>query len=359
MSAAAADAPLIDCREVVKRFPIAGSRDSVQAVNEVSFAIGAGETLGLVGESGSGKTTVGKLLLGLHQPTAGEIRFRGEQIGGIGDRAFRAHRPRIQAVFQDPSDSLDPRKRVRDAIAEPLERMGLLADRAARRARVAEVADTVRLPERLLDCFPHQLSGGQQQKVGVARALASRPEFIVLDEPTSALSPSARAELIAILAELQRELGVAYLFITHDLKVVESIAHRVAVMYLGRIVETGAVEQVLGHGVHPYTQALMSSVLPPDPSRRGAVKVLEGEIPSPIHLPPGCAFASRCPLAAESCRAAVPPLAAVDPDGRAAAGGGQQVACIRTEEAARLETRPSRSNAGEESQWASSMARSR
>jgi oligopeptide/dipeptide ABC transporter ATP-binding protein len=321
--------PLVRCRDLVKHFPVAGSKDKVQAVNEITFDIRAGETLGLVGESDSGKTTVGKLLLGLHEPTAGEITYGGERVSGIGDKRFRAYRPRIQAVFQDPYDSLDPRKRISDVILEPLERMKLGGSTEARRARVHEVAEQVRLRPSLLDRFPHQLSGGQQQKVGVARALASSPEFIVLDEPTSALSPSARAELIAILTELQRELNVTYLFITHDLKVVETIADRIAVMYLGRIVELGSVDDVMAHRVHPYTRALLGSVLPPDPANRGAVRVLEGEIPSPIDLPVGCAFASRCVHAVDACREAVPPLDPVPPgrDGNPS----QLVACIRAD----------------------------
>lgn len=327
---------LLECRDLVKHFPISGSRDKVQAVNAISFTIGRGETLGLVGESGSGKTTVGKMLLGLHQPTAGEVLYRGERISGLSHKEFLRFRPRIQAVFQDPYDSLDPRRQARDAIMEPLDRMKLLDSDAARRERVRELAELVRLRQSLIDRYPHELSGGQQQKVGVARALASDPEFIVLDEPTSALSPSDRAELIAILTDLQKRLDVTYLFITHDLKVVETIADQIAVMYLGRIVELGAVEDVMSHRVHPYTQALLGSVLPTDPANRGSVRVLEGEIPSPIDLPQGCAFASRCALAGPECLADVPPLLPVSPAGRRvpADAAAQFVACVKSPEAA-------------------------
>lgn len=318
--------PLIECREVVKHFPIPHSKEKVQAVNGVSIQVQQGETLGLVGESGSGKTTVGKMLLGLHRPSGGEIEYRGEALHSLTSKDFRRFRPKIQAVFQDPFDSLDPRMKVRDVIAEPLQRMGLYGGAQERSARVAEVAALVRLSDRNLGQYPHQLSGGQQQKVGVARALASSPEFVVLDEPTSALSPVARAELINILAELQQRLNVAYLFISHDLKAVERIADRIAVMYLGRIVEEGTVQEVAGSGVHPYTQALMASVLPSEPGSRARVRVLEGEIPSPIDLPPGCAFASRCPLALPECLERIPPLLPVE-------GRGQEIACIRPKEA--------------------------
>jgi oligopeptide/dipeptide ABC transporter ATP-binding protein len=300
--------PLISCDSLVKAFPIPHTRDVVRAVNTVSFQVLEGSTLALVGESGSGKTTVGKIILGLMPPTSGHVFFRGEDIGHLSSGAFARHRPKIQAVFQDPYDALDPRMRVADAIMEPLERMRLVRSPAVRRDRLLDLAATVELDTKLLRRYPHQLSGGQQQKVGIARAIASSPDFIVLDEPTSALDLEGRAMIIALLQRLQRDLGVSYLFISHDLTTVERLAHQVAVMYLGKIVERGTAERIFSRPTHPYTRALLASVLRPDPTLRRSVKVLKGEIPSPINLPEGCFFASRCPIGDESCTLSEPPL---------------------------------------------------
>ena len=323
------EVPVLACENLVKHFPHRRSGSVVQAVNDVSFEVFRGETFGLVGESGSGKTTVGRLILGLIEPTAGRVSFDGQNISALTNEDLLRVRPKIQAVFQDPYDALDPRMRVRDAIIQPLARMALLGSRDERRQRVGEVLEIVGLDRELASRYPHELSGGQQQRVGVARALAPEPDFIVLDEPTSALSPSARAELIALLGEVQERLKVAYLFISHDLKVVESIANTVGVMYLGKIVELGGAQEVFENRVHPYTQALLSSVLAPDPSQRGSVKILRGEIPSPIDLPDGCSFLSRCPIGDESCGREEPPLTTVD-----LTSIGQKVACFKASTAA-------------------------
>lgn len=325
---------LIRCENLVKSFPIPHSREVVQAVNSVSFAVEKGGTCALVGESGSGKTTVGKVILGLIRPTSGRVLFRDEEISQLSGKAYLRLRPKIQAVFQDPYDALDPRKRVSDAIMEPLERMKLVSS-SARRGRLGELADTVELDGNVLRRYPHELSGGQQQKVGIARAIASSPDFIVLDEPTSALDLEGRAMIIGLLQRLQEQLNVSYLFISHDLKVVERLAQHVAVMYLGKIVEHGTTDEIFCRPTHPYTRALLSSVLRPDPAARGSVQLLKGEIPSPIALPTGCFFASRCPIGDESCRMSEPPLERV-----AQVSDSEQsdhgVACFKADEAARM-----------------------
>lgn len=324
---------LLECDHVVKHFR---SRAAiVHAVNDVTLSVNAGETVALVGESGSGKTTVGRMVLGLIRPTSGTIRYRGEPLPhSARARPMRSLRRHIQAVFQDPLDSLDPQMRVGRAIREPLDRMQLEKSPADRDQRVREVADLVGLSASLLRKYPHQLSSGQQQKVSIARALGPRPDFIVLDEPTSVLSPRDRADLVELFRKVQDETGVAYLFITHDLNVVERIANRVAVMYLGNIVEHGPVETIFEEPAHPYTKALLSAVLVPDPRHRGKGAVLRGEIPSPIAMPPGCPFASRCPVALPMCVTALPGL---EPLGSrasvlASAAHPRVVACFRAGE---------------------------
>lgn len=303
--------PLVVCANIVKRFDMPHSRDVVTAVNDVSLSISPGETVALVGESGSGKTTVGRLLLHTLTPSSGRLFFHGEDFTFLSERSFLAYRPRIQAVFQDPYDSLNPRLRVDELIAEPLVRMKLCPSDRAVRTRLADLIDMVALDPDLLYRLPHELSGGEQQKVGIARAIASNPEFIVLDEPMSTLDPFSRAEIIFLLRRLQQDLNIAYLFITHDLKAAEAIASRVAVMYLGKIVELANRDELFAQPTHPYTQALLSSALFPDPSRRGSVILLKGEIPSPIRLPAGCYFHSRCPIGDETCTRSQPPLDAV------------------------------------------------
>jgi oligopeptide/dipeptide ABC transporter ATP-binding protein len=296
------DQPLIHVENLVKHFPVRGSDGYVSAVSDVSFEIRAGETLGLVGESGSGKTTVGRCLLKLIPPTSGRISFRGEDITSLSETEFRPYRRHLQSVFQEPYYSLNPRYTAFDTIAEPLRLLGE-RDKTRLRARVSELADRVRLDARKLSAYPHQMSSGEQQRVGIARALATNPELVVLDEPTSMLDLSVRAEIIDLLIALQQEFRLAYLFISHDLTTVEYLCHRVAVMYLSQVVEFGTVQQVFGNPQHPYSRALLSSALPADPTIRRTSYLLQGEIPSPVNLPLGCYLASRCPEVKPECRA--------------------------------------------------------
>jgi len=293
--------PLVRVEHLVKRFPVRGSDSFVSAVSDVSFEIRAGETLGLVGESGSGKTTVGRCLLKLIPPTSGQIIYRGEDITALSESEFRPYRRYLQSVFQEPYYSLNPRFTAYDTIAEPLRLLGE-RNKTALRTKVAELAERVRLDARNLAAYPHQMSSGEQQRVGIARALATNPKLVVLDEPTSMLDLSVRAEIIDLLIALQQELGLAYLFISHDLTTVEYLCHRVAVMYLSQIVELGTVGQVFGNPQHPYSRALLSSALPADPRVRRSSYLLEGEIPSPVNLPIGCYLASRCPEVKPECR---------------------------------------------------------
>ncbi len=317
---------LLQISDLYVRFPIAGSRAVVQAVNGVSLAINAGETVGLVGESGSGKTTVGRCIVGLLAPSGGTIRFRGEPVGAR--RTGRATAGRIQMVFQEPAESLDPRQRIGRSIVEPLIAQGVAA--AERHQRLAEAIDRVGLHQDMIHLYPAELSAGQQQRVGIARALITRPELIVLDEPTSALDPTARAEIIELLMRIQADLGTAYLFISHDLSTVRFISHRVAVMYLGMIVEQGRAAEVFARPRHPYSIGLLSSVLLPNPELTIPAHVsLAGEIPSPINLPRGCFLASRCPFVIDRCRGEMPPSTDV--------GDGHAVHCFRHADVARLD----------------------
>ncbi|HEY1745747.1 MAG TPA: ABC transporter ATP-binding protein [Xanthobacteraceae bacterium] len=303
---------LLEVRDLVKLFPIAGSGKVVQAVNGVDFTISQGETLALVGESGSGKTTIGRAVVGLIEASAGQIVFDGKAMGRRHNIRSTGIRGRIQLVFQEPAESLDPRIRAGETMAEALRYLGMA--RADRETRVREVATRLGLPEHTLDLFPAELSAGQQQRVGIGRALVTRPQLIVLDEPTSALDPTARAEIVDLLRRLQRDLGTAYLFISHDLSTVRFLSHRVAVLYLGKIVEEADAEELFARPLHPYSAGLLSSVLLPDPAlkRTSAIK-LEGEIPSPIDLPPGCSLAGRCPFTDTQCRAEPPPPFPVAP----------------------------------------------
>ena len=316
-----AEPPVLEVRNLVKHYPIAHSRTFVAAVNGVSFQLNKGETLGLVGESGSGKTTVARCVMNLTPLTSGEVFFEGRDISALHGKEARLLRHRIQLVFQEPFDSLNPRMTVSALIAEPLLVRGV--GKADRRSRVAELLELVHLPASVLDLYPHELSGGLQQRVGIARAIATNPTLLVLDEPTSALDPRARAQIIDLLLELQQRLEMAYLFITHDLNTLRHISHRIAVMYLGLIVEESPTDVIFDEQRHPYTRALLSSVLFPDPDMPRERFELRGEIPSPIDLPVGCYLASRCPLAIEECRAAIPPLAPI--------GNRRTTACIRHE----------------------------
>ncbi len=309
--------PLLSVQHLVKHFPIAHGRDVVHAVNDVSFDIEHGESLALVGESGSGKTTVGRCILRLVDATSGRIDFMGQDITRIRPADYRRLRSKLQLVFQEPYEALNPRWSIGKSIMEPLVYAGELDERGRRR-RVFELLELVHMPPDDYGRFPHQLSGGQQQRVGIARALATQPRLVVLDEPTSALDISVRAEIIELLIRLQRETQVAYLFISHDLTAVRKVSRRVAVMYLGRIVETAATDAIFEHQVHPYTKALLSSVLLPDPNQKRSTFRLSGEIPSPIRLPRGCFLAPRCPLRVARCGSNVPELESVGTD-RAAA----------------------------------------
>jgi oligopeptide/dipeptide ABC transporter ATP-binding protein len=311
-TATSAGAPLLEASRLTKHFPVrrgmlGWSTGLVRAVDSISFRIDAGTTLGLVGESGCGKTTTSKLVLGLERPTAGAIRFDGADVTSL-DRATRRHyRRSIQAVFQDPYASLDPRMRVGSIIAEPLvinERPGA----AERRRRVQELLDLVGLPERSADLFPHEFSGGQRQRIAIARALALSPRLVVLDEPVSALDVSIRAQILNLLRDLQSRLGVAYLFIAHDLAAVAHMSHTIAVMYLGQIVEWGEASEVALSPQHPYTQALFAAALPIDVDGSREEIVLSGEVPSPLAPPGGCRFHPRCPHAMPRCATEEPAL---------------------------------------------------
>jgi len=301
------DNEILQVKNLVKHFPIRRARKVVHAVNDVSFSIQRGETLGLVGESGSGKTTVGRCVLRLIEPTSGHIVFNGRDLTSLPDKQLRKLRGSIQMVFQEPFESLNPRYTCRAIIEENLELSGV-ADARARRRRVAEVLDLVKLPFSLAASYPHELTGGEQQRLSIARALSTKPDLIVLDEPTSALDITVRGEIIRLLRDLQQRTGVALLFISHDLTAVKEISHRVAIMYLGEIVEVGNTASIFRSQLHPYSLALLSSVLFPNPSAPiGRVKVA-GEIPSPVDLPSGCHLHPRCPYAIDRCQTEWPPL---------------------------------------------------
>jgi oligopeptide/dipeptide ABC transporter ATP-binding protein len=303
---------LLEVKNLTKHFPVRGGllgrhAGLVRAVDAISFTLEAGRTLGLVGESGCGKTTTSKLILGLEPATAGSIHFEGEDVLTLGVEAKRRYRRSVQAVFQDPYASLDPRMRVGAIIAEPLVINGR-AGAGERRRRVQELLDVVGLPERAADLFPHEFSGGQRQRIAIARALALSPRLIVLDEPVSALDVSIRAQILNLLRDLQTRLGVSYLFIAHDLAAVAHMSHAIAVMYLGKIVELGDAEQVALEPKHPYTKALFAAALPIDFDAPAGEVVLSGEVPSPLNPPSGCRFHTRCPYVLPQCATEEPPL---------------------------------------------------
>jgi oligopeptide/dipeptide ABC transporter ATP-binding protein len=319
----AASLPLLEVDGLKKHFPVRKGVFSrvvgqVHAVDGIGFTIAEGETLGLVGESGCGKSTAGKAILKLIEPTAGTVRLRGERIDHLGPRAMRPYRREMQVVFQDPYASLNPRLSVGEIVAEPLVNFAISRG-AALKERVAELFAKVGLRAEAMRRYPHEFSGGQRQRIGIARALALNPSLIICDEPVSALDVSVQAQVVNLLRDLQQELRLSYLFVAHDLAVVEHISHRVAVMYLGKIVELAAKDALFSAPLHPYTEALLSAVPLPDPDASRKRIILSGEVPSPIAPPAGCRFHTRCPYAEERCRVEEPALRAVAP--------GRLVAC--------------------------------
>ena len=312
---------LIEVKNLKQYFPVKigfGRTIPLKAVDDVSFTIKHGETLGLVGESGCGKTTVGRTLLHLYEPTGGEIYYEDELVT---KKNITEMRKKMQMVFQDPYSSLDPRMTVEDIIGEPLDVHKLCSSRAERRERILELMDFVGLNAEHARRYAHEFSGGQRQRIGIARALAVDPKFIVCDEPVSALDVSIQAQVINMIDELQEKLGVAYLFIAHDLLVVHHISHRIAVMYLGKIVEIAGSDELNDNPIHPYTVSLLSAVPIPDPNITRARQriVLEGDVPSPLHMPSGCSFRTRCKYATEKCAQECPQLTD--------RGTGHMVAC--------------------------------
>jgi oligopeptide/dipeptide ABC transporter ATP-binding protein len=313
--------PILEARDLVKHFPLkrglfARTQATVQAVDGISFQIPAGETLGLVGESGCGKTTTAKLVLHLEEPTGGVIRFQGRDLQTLDKAGMRTYRRSVQAVFQDPFASLNPRMRVGSIIVEPLITNEKLGSAEVRR-RLLRLLELVGLPDRSAELFPHEFSGGQRQRIAIARSLALSPNLVVLDEPVSALDVSIRAQILNLLRDLQAQLGLSYLFIAHDLAAVAHMSHTIAVMYLGKIVETGEADVIAKTPKHPYTQALFSAALPSHPEEQREEIVLTGEVPSPVRPPAGCRFHPRCPYAMARCSEEEPRLIAVE--GRSAA----------------------------------------
>ena len=319
--------PLLEVKNLKKYFPIHGgllgrTTAKVHAVDGVSFDIAKGETLSLVGESGCGKSTVGKALLRLYPVTDGEVYLDGQRIDNMPARKLRPIRQRMQVVFQDPFSSLNPRMKIIDILGEPLNNFGMAKNRADLREKVALLMDKVRLPRDAIDRFPHEFSGGQRQRIGIARALAPGADLIICDEAVSALDVSVKAQIINLLVDLQDELGLALLFISHDLATVEHLTHRVAVMYLGKIVELTDRRTLFANPHHPYTVALLSAVPVPDPTAPRNRVILTGDVPSPINPPSGCRFHTRCPLVFDRCRTEEPILRQV--------GVGHSSACHLT-----------------------------
>ena len=316
--------PLLEVKDLKVYFPVNGrlfarTREYVRAVDGVSFTLAAGETVGLVGESGCGKTTLGRAVIRLLEPTAGKILFEGEDLVRVRGSALRKRRRKFQMIFQDPYSSLNPRSTVQNIIGEAIDIHRLATDEATRQRRIKSLLKDVGLDPSHARRYPHEFSGGQRQRIGIARALAVEPKLIVCDEPVSALDVSVQAQIVNLLHELQKERGIAYLFVAHDLAVVRHLSQRIMVMYLGKVVETGPAAVVCSQPKHPYTQALISAVPVVDPDSKRARIILSGDVPSPIHPPGGCPFHPRCPVAEARCKVEVPQLRSL--------GNGQSAAC--------------------------------
>jgi oligopeptide/dipeptide ABC transporter ATP-binding protein len=309
------------CKSFTSRSLFYGTRKGiVKAVQDVSLSIRARETLGLVGESGSGKTTLGRTILQLERPTSGTVKFKGRDLTAMGNAELRAVRREMQIVYQDPYSSLEARMRVGDIISEGLD-IHKVGTKKERKERVEELLTTVGLAPEYASRYPHEFSGGQRQRISIARALALTPDFLIADEPVSALDISVRAQIINLLMDLSRDFGLTMVFISHDLLVVQHISDRVMVMYLGRVMELAEKDALYGNPRHPYTVALLEAVPKPDPTERREFRVLQGDVPSPVNPPSGCVFRTRCPLATAECAAVVPELRQVEP--------GHFAACIR------------------------------
>ena len=313
---------LVQVRNLVKHFPVENSDDVVRAVDDVSFDIFAGETLGLVGESGCGKSTVGRCLIRLYEPTSGEVLFENQDIINLPNKEMQKLRREMQIIFQDPYASLNPRLSIYSIVSEPLKIHGI-GNKNERRDKVADLLKKVGLDANYMFRYPHEFSGGQRQRIGIARALALNPKLIIADEPVSALDVSVQAQVVNLLQDLQNEFGLTYLFISHGLAVVEHISQRVAVMYLGKIVEIAEGRELYDNPLHPYTKALLSAIPIPDPKKKRERIVLQGDVPTPINPPSGCRFRTRCPLAIEDCARIVPELREIEK--------GHFAACIRVE----------------------------
>lgn len=314
-------APLLQVNHLKKYFKT--PRGMLHAVDDVTFSLEQGKTLGVVGESGCGKSTMGRTILRLVEPTDGEVLFEGEDVSKLNTAQMRTMRTQMQMIFQDPFSSLDPRKSVSQTIVEPIRLHKLISSKKDQQDRVRELMETVGLSERLANAYPHELDGGRRQRIGIARALAVNPKFIVCDEPVSALDVSIQAQILNLMKDLQQKIGLTYLFITHDLSVVNHFSDDIMVMYLGRMVEKAPAEELFAHPTHPYTKALLSAIPIPKLHRKSQRILLKGEITSPIDPPNACRFANRCPRATEQCRSQEPPLQEV--------GSGHFVSCCNME----------------------------
>lgn len=324
--------PLLSVEHLKTHFDVTkgifSKRQIVKAVDDVSFSVGEGETFGLVGESGCGKSTLGRTLVKIYPATSGRILYKGKDIANFHGEEEKAFRKEVQMIFQDPYASLNPRMTVGEIIKEPMEIHGILNSAKEREERAAELLKTVGLKPDHIRRYPHEFSGGQRQRISIARTLALNPKFIICDEPISALDVSIQAQIINLLQEIQQDMGISYLFVAHDLSMVNYISHRIGVMYLGHLVEVGEADELYGNPIHPYTKALLSAIPIPDPDvakARSRIR-LEGELPTPINPPAGCPFAGRCPYADEQCRKELPPMKDF---------GGHMAACWHVKEAAK------------------------